>query len=242
MNIIKLDAIESTNDYLKSTVFNNTQVAYTYNQFKGKGQRGNKWMSEPGKNLAFSIKIYPKNIDIKDQFKINVIFSLLILNTLKALQIPDIKIKFPNDIMSGNKKICGILIELKVKGSEIDNIIIGFGLNVNQENFGELTNASSLKLISNLNYDLDVISNLFIQNLTRHNYLNKLFNLNLGFDKTLEHYNQNLYGLNSNSIFQKNKSRFTGKIKSITSSGGINILKKDGRVQTYNFDEIKMMY
>ncbi|RZP06617.1 MAG: biotin--[acetyl-CoA-carboxylase] ligase [Flavobacteriales bacterium] len=242
MNIIKLDAIESTNDYLKSAVFNNTQVAYTYNQFKGKGQRGNKWMSEPGKNLAFSIKIYPKNIDIKDQFKINVIFSLLILNTLKALQIPDIKIKFPNDIMSGNKKICGILIELKVKGSEIDNIIIGFGLNVNQENFGELTNASSLKLISNLNYDLDGISNLFIQNLTRHNYLNKLFNLNLGFDKTLEHYNQNLYGLNSNSIFQKNKSRFTGKIKSITSSGGINILKKDGRVQTYNFDEIKMMY
>ena len=88
MNIIKLDAIESTNDYLKSTVFNNTQVAYTYNQFKGKGQRGNKWMSEPGKNLAFSIKIYPKNIDIKDQFKINVIFSLLILNTLKSLQIP----------------------------------------------------------------------------------------------------------------------------------------------------------
>jgi BirA family biotin operon repressor/biotin-[acetyl-CoA-carboxylase] ligase len=242
MNVIKLDAIESTNDYLKSAVFINTQVAYTYNQFKGKGQRGNKWMSEPGKNLAFSIKIYPKNIDIKDQFKINVIFSLLILNTLKSLQIPDIKIKFPNDIMSGNKKICGILIELKVKGSEIDNIIIGFGLNVNQENFGELTNASSLKLISNLNYDLDGISNLFIQNLTRHNYLNKLFNLNLGFDKTLEHYNQNLYGLNSNSIFQKNKSRFTGKIKSITSSGGINILKKDGRVQTYNFDEIKMMY
>jgi BirA family biotin operon repressor/biotin-[acetyl-CoA-carboxylase] ligase len=47
MNVIKLDAIESTNDYLKSAVFNNTQVAYTYNQFKGKGQRGNKWMSEP---------------------------------------------------------------------------------------------------------------------------------------------------------------------------------------------------
>ena len=144
--------------------------------------------------------------------------------------------------MSGNKKICGILIELKVKGSEIDNIIIGFGLNVNQENFGELPNASSLKLISNLNYDIDGISNLFIQNLTRHNYLNKLFNLNLGFDKTLEQYNQNLYGLNTNSIFQKNNSRFTGKIKSITSNGGINILKKDGKVQTYNFDEIKMMY
>jgi BirA family biotin operon repressor/biotin-[acetyl-CoA-carboxylase] ligase len=227
MNIIKLDAIESTNDYLKSTSFKNTQVVYTYNQHKGKGQRGNKWMSEPGKNLAFSIKIFPKNFDIKDQFKINVIFSLLIFNTLKSLQIPDIKIKFPNDIMSGNKKICGILIELKVKGIEIDNIIIGFGLNVNQENFCELPNASSLKLISDLNYDLDLISNLLIKNLTRHNYLN---------------YNQNLYGLNSNSLFEINNSRFTGKIKSINSNGGISILRKDGRVKTYNFDEIKMMY
>ena len=66
MNIIKLDAIESTNDYLKSTGFKNTQVVYTYNQHKGKGQPGNKWMSEPGKNLAFSIKIFPKNFDIKD--------------------------------------------------------------------------------------------------------------------------------------------------------------------------------
>ena len=240
MNIIKLDAIESTNDYLKSAGFNNTQVVYTYNQYKGKGQHGSKWMSEPGKNLAFSIKIFPKNFDIKDQFKINMIFSLLIFNTLKSLQIPDIKIKFPNDIMSGNKKICGILIELKVKGNEIDNIIIGFGLNVNQENFSELPNASSLKLISNLNYDLDGISNLFIQNLKRHNYLNNLFDLN--FDKTLAHYNQNLYGLNSNSLFEINNSRFIGEIKSISSNGGINILKNNGKVQTYNFDEIKMMY
>ena len=79
MNIIKLDAIESTNDYLKSADFNNIQVAYTYNQNRGKGQRGNKWVSEPGKNLAFSIKIFPKNLDVKDQFKINVIFQYLFL-------------------------------------------------------------------------------------------------------------------------------------------------------------------
>ena len=152
MNIIKLDAIESTNDYLKNAGFNNTQVLYTYNHHKGKGQRGNKWMSEPGKNLAFSIKIFPKNFDIKDQFKINVIFSIFIFKTLKSLNIPDIKIKLPNDIMSGNKKICGILIELKVKGNQIENIIIGFGLNVNQEKFSGLPYASSLKLISNVNY------------------------------------------------------------------------------------------
>ena len=104
MNIIKLDAIESTNDYLKSADFNNFQVAYTYNQYKGKGQHGNKWVSELGKNLAFPLK-YFKNLDVKDQFKINVIFSIFIFKTLKSLNIPDIKIKLPNDIMSGNKNL-----------------------------------------------------------------------------------------------------------------------------------------
>ncbi len=242
MNIIKLDAIESTNDYLKSADFNNIQVAYTYNQYKGKGQRGNKWVSEPGKNLAFSIKIFPKNLDVKDQFKINVIFSVFIFNTLKSIHIPDIKIKFPNDIMSGNKKICGILIELKVKGNQIENIIIGFGLNVNQEKFSGLPYASSLKLISNVNYELDGISNLFIQSLTRHNYLNELLNLNSVFDETLNYYNQNLYRLNYDSCFKFDNSEFIGKIKSVCSDGTINILKKNGKVQNYNFDEVKMIY
>jgi len=242
MNIIKLDAIESTNDYLKSADFNNIQVAYTYNQHKGKGQRGNKWVSEPGKNLAFSIKIFPKNLDVKDQFKINVIFSVFIFNTLKSLHIPDIKIKLPNDIMSGNKKICGILIELKVKGNQIENIIIGFGLNVNQEKFSGLPHASSLKLISNVNYELDGISNLFIQSLTRHNYLNELLNLNSVFDETLNYYNQNLYRLNYDSSFKFNNLEFIGKIKSVSSDGTINILNRNGKVQNYNFDEVKMIY
>jgi len=242
MNIIKLDAIESTNDYLKSADFNNIQVAYTYNQNRGKGQRGNKWVSEPGKNLAFSIKIFPKNLDVKDQFKINVIFSVFIFNTLKSLHIPDIKIKLPNDIMSGNKKICGILIELKVKGNQIENIIIGFGLNVNQEKFSGLPHASSLKLISNVNYELDAISNLFIQSLTRHNYLNELLNLNSVFDETLNYYNQNLYRLNYDSSFKFNNLEFIGKIKSVSSDGTINILNRNGKVQNYNFDEVKMIY
>ena len=119
MNIIKLSAIDSTNDYLKinysELIKKDIHIAYTFNQTNGKGQRGNSWVSEPEKNLAFSIIFFPNNFNIKNQFIINVIFSLFIFNTLKSLQIPDIKIKWPNDIMSGNKKICGILNELKIK-------------------------------------------------------------------------------------------------------------------------------
>ena len=121
MNIIKLSAIDSTNDYLKinfsELIKKDIHIAYTFNQTNGKGQRGNSWVSEPEKNLAFSIIFSPNNFNIKNQFIINVIFSLFIFNTLKSLQIPDIKIKWPNDIMSGNKKICGILNELKIKGN-----------------------------------------------------------------------------------------------------------------------------
>jgi len=169
VNIIKLSAIDSTNEYLKinflETIKNDIQIAYTFNQTKGKGQRGNSWISEPEKNLAFSVLFVPNNLKIQNQFFINIIFSLFIFNTLKSLKIPDIKIKWPNDIMSGNKKICGILNELKVKGNKIEKIIIGFGLNINQENFENLPNASSLKILNGTNYDLNHLTMLFIQNL-----------------------------------------------------------------------------
>ena len=66
--------------------------------------------------------------------------------------------------MSGNKKICGILNELKVKGNILRDNVIGFGLNINQENFENLPNASSLKIIKGINYDLNIIRS-FIENL-----------------------------------------------------------------------------
>ena len=180
MNIIKLSAIDSTNDYLKINFLDKTKndihVVYTFNQTKGRGQRGNSWNSEPEKNLAFSIAFFPNKFKVENHFTINIIFSLFILNTLKSLQIPDIKIKWPNDIMSGNKKICGILNELKIKGSKIQKIIIGFGLNINQENFENLPGASSLKLIKQIDYNLNEMTMLFVQNLKKYNYLDFLIN------------------------------------------------------------------
>ena len=169
MNLIKLDAINSTNEYLKNIIQKNqskhTQVVYTFNQTEGKGQRGKVWNSQPEKNIAISIVFFPKKIKVDHQFILSMHFSLFILNTLKSLRVPNLKIKWPNDIMSGNTKICGILNETKVKGSFIESFIIGFGINVNQENFIDLPNASSLKLINNIDYDLEGIVSLIFQNL-----------------------------------------------------------------------------
>ena len=249
MNIIKLSAIDSTNEYLKinflDTIKNDIQIAYTFNQTKGKGQRGNSWISEPDKNLAFSVLFVPNNLKIQNQFFINIIFSLFIFNTLKSLKIPDIKIKWPNDIMSGNKKICGILNELKVKGNKIEKIIIGFGLNINQENFENLPNASSLKILNGTNYDLNNLTMLFIQNLKKYNYLDFLINPESknDIDNFFSLYNKNLYGLNKSFKFKDSKNNcFFGKIYNVDKEGLLKIKKNDDSFEYFNFHEIKMIY
>ncbi|SUZ51634.1 uncharacterized protein METZ01_LOCUS4488 [marine metagenome] len=248
MKIIKLDAINSTNEYLKeyiqvNSIINN-HIVYTFNQTKGKGQRGKVWISESGKNLAVSICFFPKRIKIKEQFILNMFFSLFIIKTLKSLKIPDLKIKWPNDILSGNKKICGILNETKVKGEFINNIIVGFGINVNQKNFDNLPNASSLTLVKKINYDLDNLVNLFIQNLKNNIYFVNSFNSlsKSDIDNLIDNYHKNLYGINQlKSYVDSNGSAFNGMIVSVDKSGIINIKKEDGSLNAYNFQEIQII-
>ncbi len=248
MILIKLDAINSTNEYLKDNIQKNhskeTQVAYTFNQTKGKGQRGKVWTSEPDKNIALSVIFYPKNINVKDQFVLSMQFSLFILNTLKSLDIPNLKIKWPNDIMSGNSKICGILNETKVKGSFIESFIIGFGININQVNFYDLPNASSLKLIKNIDYDLQGIVSLIFQNLKKHDYLTnalKEFSEN-EFQKLNHQYHLNLYKKGEFVQFINNeKEFFCAKILEVNKKGVIKVQKEDKTIKVYNFQEIKMI-
>ena len=245
MKIIKLDAINSTNEYLKNYIQNNsiinTHAVYTFNQTNGKGQRGKVWLSEPEKNLAFSICFFPKSLKVNNQFNLNMTISLFLLNTLKSLKIPNLKIKWPNDILSGEKKICGILNEIKVKGNIIDNIIMGFGINVNQENFENLPNASSLKLIKNINYDLNGLVSLITQNLNNYNYLNPKSDSEI---KSLTlNYNKNLYGTNAfNDFSDLNNNSFKGKVISVDRKGVIKVQKKDNSFHNFNFHEIQMIF
>ena len=244
MKIIKLDAINSTNEYLKKYIKENfiktTHVAYTFNQTNGKGQRGKTWDSEPGKNLAFSLCLFPKNVKAKDQFSFNMIVSLFLFNILKSLKIPNLKIKWPNDILSGGKKICGILNEFKVRGDSVENIIVGFGLNINQENFDNLPNASSLKLINKITYDLNNLTALIIQSLKRYDYLNPKSELEL--KKINTNYNRNLYKLNNFSNFKDSEKKiFQGKIISVDKDGLLKMRLKNGNIENYNFQEIQMV-
>ena len=129
MNIIKLNAIDSTNNYLKKIILDEGISDYTVVtakfQTEGKGQLGTKWDSEDSKNLICSVYKKDININAQDQFVISALVSLALIKTLRKANLSNLYIKWPNDIMSDNKKICGILIENIVKENYIKDTVIG---------------------------------------------------------------------------------------------------------------------
>ena len=196
MKLVKLDAIDSTNDYLKDLVRNQTVENFTVviaeNQTKGKGQMGSIWVSEKGKNLIMSVLVKNFIFDASTVFNLNIVVSLAVISALKNLNIPNLSIKWPNDIMSDDKKIGGILIENSFRSDSTINSIIGIGLNVNQTDFNLLPQASSLTLITQNKVDrnkllLNIINNLKTNikswekssNILITNYNNLLFKKNV---------------------------------------------------------------
>ena len=135
--LIHISETNSTNNYLQSLcskqkVEELTVVVADF-QTSGRGQRGNSWESDSGKNLLFSIVIFPEFLEARRQFLISQIISLAIKEELDTYTT-DISIKWPNDIYWHDKKIAGILIENVLSGSTFSRAIIGMGLNINQKN------------------------------------------------------------------------------------------------------------
>ena len=126
-------------------------------QSNGKGQRTNVWFSDAGKNLTFSILLYPRFLEPGSVFLLNKLVSVAIVQVLKKyLPSAEVKIKWPNDILVNRKKICGILIENILDGAKVVQAVVGIGLNVNQEEFppGLIFPATSMKNISGSEHDL----------------------------------------------------------------------------------------
>ena len=147
-DIIWLESVDSTNEEAKRHIsdIDNLSVLSALEQTAGRGQRGNKWTSNTGENLMFSIVLKDPKISARDQFVLNEIASLAVVDFLSMHGI-SARIKWPNDIYVGSKKICGILIENSLHGSAISSSIIGIGLNINQRNFNvNLPNPTSMVL------------------------------------------------------------------------------------------------
>ncbi|MDG1731214.1 MAG: biotin--[acetyl-CoA-carboxylase] ligase [Algibacter sp.] len=243
MRIIKLNATDSTNSYLKKLCATESVDDYTAviaeNQTQGRGQMGASWNSEVSKNLTVSVFKELSGFNFEVPFYISIVVTLSILKVLKALSIPRLSIKWPNDILSADKKICGILIETVIKQNSINASVIGIGLNVNQITFDNLPKASSLKLISGKEYKLDELIISILDNLKPYFLLLK----DEKYDVLKDEYEALLFRKNKPSTFiNAEGAMFSGFIKGVSDSGHLQVLLEDRILKVFNLKEIKLLY
>ena len=241
MKIIKLDAIDSTNSYLKKLLnkesLDDLTVVVSKHQTQGKGRNGNVWLNKPSLNLAFSIYKRFSDFEIDKKFMLNVISSISVYEILKKYNLLDLTIKWPNDIMTANKKISGILIENNVRGNSIKNSVIGIGININQSEFKNLPNATSIFIETGKLNSVDIIA----QELQKA--LEKNFNLfRINENELIKNYNSLLYKKNETSNFSTNDmSKFQGKIIKVDIDGEITIRVSNKQLSKYSESEIKLI-
>ena len=141
-------------------------LIYTTYQTAGRGQTGNGWESERGKNLLLSYLLREPEVNISEMFLLNVIAAVAAHRTiaewLSFEQRPMLSIKWPNDIYIGNRKIAGILVENSLSGTKIQHSIAGIGINVNQEQWvSGAPNPVSIKQLTGVKADIDAIVKRF---------------------------------------------------------------------------------
>jgi BirA family biotin operon repressor/biotin-[acetyl-CoA-carboxylase] ligase len=242
MPIIKLDAIDSTNNYLRRLITEGDVADYTIvtakKQTYGRGQMGTVWDSDKGKNLMFSVFKDLSMHEVAFPFYISMAISLAILKAFKTLNIPDLHIKWPNDILSADKKICGILIENVIK-NKLNSTVIGIGVNVNQTQFDNLPKASSLKNITGIHYNLDEILHLIIKFTKEYSSLLQ----DEKYDFVKNEYETNLFRKNKPSTFKDAEGvLFLGFIKGVTKYGKLQVVLEDEIIKKFDLKEITLLY
>lgn len=234
--LIYLDHCSSTNDEAASFLLypdSNLIAVCTFNQTKGRGQYGNSWKSVAGKNLAYSIAVNCESVKVSD-FLFNYYTAVLVRHFLANLTDKSVKIKWPNDVIIQNKKVCGILLEKKkINGNQY--FIIGIGINVLQEDFDDISTAGSVLTQTSKTFDLKEFSENF------HEFM--VGNLKSIPSETdiLSRFNENLFKKDEISVFEKDGIRQNGIIRSADKNGEIHIEFEDG-MQKFYHKEIKLLY
>ena len=239
-NCFKFDEITSTNDWLMMRTtnekFHEGTVVFALTQTSGKGQRGSQWFSQPHKSLTFSVLLKPSFLSPIHAFDLSICVALGLSDSLNKFR-SGFKIKWPNDIYFQDKKIAGVLIENQMNRFVYQNAVVGIGLNVNQSNFDDLSNAISLKQITGLEFPVEKVMEHICQSLEARYLM-----LRSGHFKDLKKaYISNLYGLNQLQCFLVDNKKFNGKIINVLRNGFLQIELIDGKIRDYDIKEIKFL-
>ena len=242
-NLIKLLAVDSTNNFLKRMVSNSEPlpegtVIMAENQYEGRGQVGSKWHAEPGKNLTFSILLHPSFLPLGEQFNLNMTISVAIQKALLSITGAGLTIKWPNDIYFGHKKIGGILLENIVSGSRIKACIVGIGINVNQEVFETELQQRAGSIFQILQKHVDLIA--LLAEICSHIEAGYL-KLKAGNHAGLRNeYLNSLYQFNVKANYRQNGEIIEGKITDVSENGLLSLETSNG-LKSYNFKEIEFI-
>lgn len=235
-----LEETTSTNTYLQEWIVNEKvpegSVVTARIQTQGRGQAGNKWSAEQGKNLTFSMVLYPEFVPVNEQFIISQVAALAVKETL-SLYIPDVSIKWPNDIYYRNKKITGILIENNLTAKVFSSSIIGIGININQQAFPEnLPNPVSLIQILGKEVSIPEVLEQFVGQIG-------CFYNQIREDKesVRSRYFDCLYRHDGSYSFYDvlRKEEIRASIFSVENNGMIRLKKDDGEIRSYWFKEVQ---
>lgn len=258
-DIIWLNTVDSTNDEARRRIneIDNLSVVSALSQTKGRGQRGNTWESEHGANLLFSVVMkfdlpseagYSPGLSIQayDQFVISQIASLSVVDLLSSHGI-EAKIKWPNDIYVGKKKICGVLIENTVCGKWLSSSIVGTGLNVNQRNFNvNIPDPTSIALCTTMDDSLD--ETLDTRNLLEEfmlifcEYTDRFCHIKGGYNRLNTLYLSQLWLKDEVAEYMDMTRvparRFRGTIRGITPVGHLLMEMDSGQMKEFSFREV----
>jgi BirA family biotin operon repressor/biotin-[acetyl-CoA-carboxylase] ligase len=214
-------------------------TVWALHQTAGRGQRGNIWITESGKNLTFSVLVALDGFEVNRSFELNQMVSLAVWDVLSQY-LPQVSIKWPNDILADAHKIAGILIENTIQGRFIKYSVIGIGLNVNQIHFEPaLTHVTSLKKILQRDFNLESllreIGNALQMRIIQ--YQNGLTN------QIWQDYTNQLYGWKVVKKYMNSQDEiFEAAIIGISNEGKIQLQTSEPIIRYYDFKEVRLLY
>lgn len=239
--VIYIHETDSSNNYanrqlIEGEVSEGT-VFLAHAQNKGRGQLNNSWESTPGMNLTFSIVFKPLFLDIQDQFMLSKVVCLGIWDSLRQ-EIDELRIKWPNDIYVGNRKLAGILIENSIMSGRITNSIVGVGLNVNQTTFtSNAPNPVSLAQITGKHFDLEKL----LDDIVMHIFEYYSILANGQFDLINQLFQENMYRQGEMHAYRCGDEVFMGAITGVNEIGQLMLADEQGELRKFHFKEVEFI-
>lgn len=236
--IISLPQCESTNTVLvqQAEKLDEGAVLITENQTKGRGQAGNTWLAEAGANLTFSILLKPVFLEPSRQFFLNMAVGLAVADALAAVSGLNPMVKWPNDVLLNDRKVCGILIENQIHGPKLAQSVVGIGLNVNQKTF-DWPWATSLCLMAGQYFNRTEVFEKVLQHLD-FRYQGLMSNHWAGLSRD---YHQKLYRRGAEHDFlDMHGDSFRGTISGVDEIGRLCIDTHSGQ-RKFNFKEVRFV-